>query len=224
MADRSLTTPPTPPSQGGERKAFRHSASRPSATKIRRSQPPLSTSQRQLFNSPPSPTLRAPSPRRAERGERTAAPLQRAWRERQVALARENRKRVGVSRAAMPPLLSWRVLNLPYMDQDGLFQRFHLDEAWDSPHNMPLSAQVSTVFRCPSEVMPEGLKVRGGGRSQLDVYGHPVADGHKTSLSSVARFSSAENPWKPGKRLANCARSDGLPTRSHPFLPPSPAG
>jgi hypothetical protein len=28
MADRSLTTPPTPPSQGGERKPFRHSKNR----------------------------------------------------------------------------------------------------------------------------------------------------------------------------------------------------
>jgi hypothetical protein len=37
------------------------------------------------------------------------------------------------------PLLRWRVLILPYMDQDSLFQRFHLDEAWDSPDNMPLS-------------------------------------------------------------------------------------
>jgi prepilin-type processing-associated H-X9-DG protein len=57
----------------------------------------------------------------------------------------------------MPLLLSWRVLILPYMDQDSLFQRFHLDEAWDSPHNKPLSAQVPTAYRCPSEVMPKGL-------------------------------------------------------------------
>jgi Protein of unknown function (DUF1559) len=50
---------------------------------------------------------------------------------------------------------------VPYMDQDGLYQWFHLDEAWDSPHNMPLSAQVPTVLRCPSEVMPEGLTTYG---------------------------------------------------------------
>jgi hypothetical protein len=59
------------------------------------------------------------------------------------------------------PLRSWCVLILPYMDQASVFQRFHLDEAWDSPHNMPLSAQVPTVFRCPSEVMPEGLTTYG---------------------------------------------------------------
>ena len=31
------------------------------------------------------------------------------------------------------PLLSWRVLILPYIEQDALFKEFHLDEAWDSP-------------------------------------------------------------------------------------------
>ena len=36
------------------------------------------------------------------------------------------------------PLYSWRVLVLPYMEQRELYDRFHLDEAWDSPHNLPL--------------------------------------------------------------------------------------
>ena len=49
------------------------------------------------------------------------------------------------------PLLSWRVLLLPYLDQDGLYQQFHLDEPWNSPHNRPLAAQMPAIFRCPSE-------------------------------------------------------------------------
>ncbi len=55
------------------------------------------------------------------------------------------------------PLLSWRVLILPYLEQEGLYRQFHLDEPWDSPHNKPLADQTPNVFRCPSEVMPAGL-------------------------------------------------------------------
>ncbi len=33
------------------------------------------------------------------------------------------------------PLLSWRVLILPYLDQEALYKEFHLDDPWDSVHN-----------------------------------------------------------------------------------------
>ncbi len=48
------------------------------------------------------------------------------------------------------PLYSWRVLVLPYLDQGPLYEKFHLDERWDSPHNAPLLEPVPDVFRCPS--------------------------------------------------------------------------
>ena len=34
------------------------------------------------------------------------------------------------------PLYSWRVLILPFVEQDALYKEFHLDEPWDSPHNI----------------------------------------------------------------------------------------
>ncbi len=40
--------------------------------------------------------------------------------------------------AAGKPLLSWRVHILPYMNQQGLYAKFKLDEPWDSPANRPL--------------------------------------------------------------------------------------
>ncbi len=49
------------------------------------------------------------------------------------------------------PLLSWRVLILPYIDEQGLFDQFHLNEPWDSPHNLGLAALIPEVYRCPSE-------------------------------------------------------------------------
>ncbi|MDP1560698.1 MAG: DUF1559 domain-containing protein [Pirellulaceae bacterium] len=45
------------------------------------------------------------------------------------------------------PLLSWRVMILPYLDENELFNKFRLDEPWDSPHNLPLAAEMPTVFR-----------------------------------------------------------------------------
>jgi Protein of unknown function (DUF1559) len=49
------------------------------------------------------------------------------------------------------PLLSWRVLILPYLEQEGLYKEFHLDEPWDSPHNRTLIAKMPQVYRCPLE-------------------------------------------------------------------------
>jgi hypothetical protein len=40
------------------------------------------------------------------------------------------------------PLLSWRVAMLPYLEEGQLYKEFHLDEAWDSPHNKPLIARI----------------------------------------------------------------------------------
>jgi prepilin-type processing-associated H-X9-DG protein len=48
------------------------------------------------------------------------------------------------------PLLSWRVLMLPYVGQEGLYQQFKLDEPWDSPNNKPLVEKMPSVFACPS--------------------------------------------------------------------------
>jgi len=47
------------------------------------------------------------------------------------------------------PLLSWRVLILPYIEQQELFQQFHLDEPWDSPHNKTLIDKMPPVYRSP---------------------------------------------------------------------------
>ena len=39
-------------------------------------------------------------------------------------------------------LLSWRVLILPYLDQKNLYKQFHLNEPWDSEHNLKVAATV----------------------------------------------------------------------------------
>jgi RNA polymerase sigma factor (sigma-70 family) len=44
------------------------------------------------------------------------------------------------------PLLSWRVAILPYLEQQALYLKFHLDEPWDSPHNKALLSQMPEVY------------------------------------------------------------------------------
>lgn len=45
------------------------------------------------------------------------------------------------------PYLSWRVHILPYLDQSALYEQFHLDEPWDSPHNIQLLDKMPEIFR-----------------------------------------------------------------------------
>jgi hypothetical protein len=52
------------------------------------------------------------------------------------------------------PLLSWRVLLLPYLEEGRLYRRFKLDEAWDGPHNKPLLAEMPQAFEAPEGHAP----------------------------------------------------------------------
>jgi hypothetical protein len=47
------------------------------------------------------------------------------------------------------PLYSWRVLLLPYIEQEGLYKEFHLDEPWDSPHNLQLLPKMPRIYAPP---------------------------------------------------------------------------
>lgn len=49
------------------------------------------------------------------------------------------------------PMHSWRVLILPYLDQQALYQQYRFDEPWDGPHNSQLAARMPPVFHCPDD-------------------------------------------------------------------------
>jgi len=66
------------------------------------------------------------------------------------------------------PLLSWRVHLLPYIDkacsgfsdhQQGvetrLYEQFHLNESWDSPHNRTLIAKMPGGYRLPGSTLTD---------------------------------------------------------------------
>lgn len=47
------------------------------------------------------------------------------------------------------PAHSWRVLLLPYLDQNSLYSRIRFDESWDSPDNSLLLPQMPLNYRSP---------------------------------------------------------------------------
>lgn len=47
------------------------------------------------------------------------------------------------------PLLSWRVLLLPYVEGEEVYRELHLDEPWDSPHNLALLPRMPATYAPP---------------------------------------------------------------------------
>jgi hypothetical protein len=52
------------------------------------------------------------------------------------------------------PLYSWRVLLLPYVEQEKLYKEFNLEEPWDSEHNKTLLAKMPEIYA------PTGTKTK----------------------------------------------------------------
>ncbi|PHS02228.1 MAG: hypothetical protein COA78_21680 [Blastopirellula sp.] len=55
------------------------------------------------------------------------------------------------------PLLSWRVALLPFIEYNNLYDQFHLDEPWNSEHNIKLIALMPEVYKNPSSKANPGL-------------------------------------------------------------------
>ncbi len=55
------------------------------------------------------------------------------------------------------PLLSWRVHILPFVEGADLYEQFHLEEPWDSPHNKKLIEQMPDVYRSPESKAKPGM-------------------------------------------------------------------
>ena len=49
------------------------------------------------------------------------------------------------------PMHSWRVLLLPYLEEEDLYKAYDFNEPWDGPNNRKLLDRCPTIFRCPSE-------------------------------------------------------------------------
>ena len=109
-------------------------------------------------------------------------------------------------------LYSWRVLILPYLEQDVIYKNWKKDEPWDSPHNKPLSDVVLKVYTLPGN--PDGISNRtpyrvfiGKGTGFEELKGQPskgirfadITDGTTNTIAVVEATETV--PWAKPEEL-----------------------
>lgn len=107
------------------------------------------------------------------------------------------------------PLLSWRVAILPYLEQDGLYKEFKLDEPWDSEHNKKLLAKMPKIFALPGVKTKEpyttfyrlcsGKGAVFEGKQQLTLAQITAADGASNTLMILEAGEAV--PWTKPEEL-----------------------
>lgn len=83
------------------------------------------------------------------------------------------------------PLLSWRVLILPHVEEQALYDQFDLTESWDGPNNLKLLDRMPSNYRL-----------------------HTIDDEHKTAANYVAVVGE-ETMWQGAEPRDRKFVSDG---------------
>jgi prepilin-type processing-associated H-X9-DG protein len=139
-----------------------------------------------------------------------------------LALHNYNMRNRGFPRAAIStkqgkPLLSWRVAILPYINQQELYNKFKLNEPWDSPNNKALLKEMPSSYSCPSRANPEPFTTTYqvfSGKGTMFENGQNVAvfsvtDGTSNTLTVVEAKQAV--PWtKPADLTFDPAEAPSL--------------
>ena len=103
------------------------------------------------------------------------------------------------------PVHSWRVLILPYLGEQALYDQYDFDEPWDGPNNMLLADRMPAVYGCPASftgfssrttymmVVGPGTISDGPGTTRLD----DVADGPSETILVVEGNASGVKWLEP---------------------------
>ena len=84
------------------------------------------------------------------------------------------------------PLLSWRVAILPYVEEQALYNEFHLDEPWDSPHNIKLLPRMPEMMLDPST---RNLEAADGKTHYLGVAGQGALFSGQPKGTSIRKIT-----------------------------------
>ncbi|SIO65197.1 RNA polymerase sigma factor, sigma-70 family [Singulisphaera sp. GP187] len=110
------------------------------------------------------------------------------------------------------PKLSWRVALLPYLNENHLYEEFHRDEPWNSPHNQRLLGRMPAVFATPHFPTPNFPAPKGQTRLRGFMGKDALFDGVRgirfieitDGTANTALLGSADEatPWtKPGELI-----------------------
>lgn len=123
--------------------------------------------------------------------------------------------------------LSWRVHILPYLEQNDLYEKFALEEPWDSPTNRPLVDLMPQVFAAPGMALEPGKTLIqvpiGPGTMFEDAKGRGLrncVDGTSNTIQFVqvaperaVYWTQPEDyAWDPASPAAGLKDDDGMIT------------
>lgn len=123
------------------------------------------------------------------------------------------------------PLYSWRVLLLPYLEQEALYSEFKLDQPWDSEHNRLLLARMPSVYAAPGSkarrIPPDHTFCHvfvGKGAAFEGTRGMRLADDFPDGTSNTFLIVEAGEPvpWTKPEELLYAAEQP-LPRLEGPF-------
>jgi prepilin-type processing-associated H-X9-DG protein len=109
------------------------------------------------------------------------------------------------------PLLSWRVAILPYIDQKPLYDKFHLDEPWDSPHNRQLLPYMPRTYLCPSRPDSGAAAVSSTSYRVFSGKGTLFEPGHAARMAEVTDGTSNTLMVVEAKDAVPWTKPDELP-------------
>lgn len=102
-------------------------------------------------------------------------------------------------------LLSWRVHLLPFLEQEGLYKEFKLNEPWDSEHNKKLIRRIPGIYSPENRklvaegrtrvVIPSGEKTIFPGDKKRDVGFNNILDGTSNTIMLVESADEQAVVW-----------------------------
>lgn len=107
-----------------------------------------------------------------------------------------------LERGTGKPLLSWRVAILPYIEEAALYNEFHLDEPWDSDHNIKLLDRMPATFSHKAKKVKPGYTVYVAPvneetllrKEELTTFAN-ITDGTSNTIMLVEASEEAAVPW-----------------------------